>query len=218
MNKLIKVILIIIAVITLSAWYLLGRAEPVKPIAIEGAYNNVVVMGASAVASPLNFVMPIHPYMANQGVNAMHADSYSSDVHPGGGPLGNNPNMTTRDGSLKPGGQCATVTFDKGGRLVALCTGLTGFNLHLLAPRTLELLAQYSLPIRPSTYASIKHRDKSHIMDDSSGAYFYLDNQDRVVFADSEQQIRRIGHREDVNGQWEFYDVDSWDLSSYRAS
>ncbi len=214
MLKLLKILLTLVVFFSIAVWYQLGRMEPAAPTPIEGEKDQVVVTGEPAIASALPFDMPPHPFMASQGVNGMHGDSYSSDVHPGSGPLGNSPQMTTRDGSLKPGGQCATITFDSKGRLVALCTGLTGFNLHLLAPRTLELLAQFPLPIRPSTFASIKYRDKSHIMDDSSGAYFYLDNQDRVVFADSEQKIRRIGHRQNAEGQWEFYDVDSWDLSS----
>jgi hypothetical protein len=50
-------------------------------------------------------------------------------------------------------------------------------------------------------------------MEDSSGAYFYLDNEDRVVMADSTQTVRRIGHRQDESGDWEFYDDGSWDLS-----
>jgi hypothetical protein len=152
--------------------------------------------------------------MAAQGRNAMHSDGYSSDVHPTDGPLGNNIQMISRVGiTTVPGGQCATLTFDSEHRLVALCAGMTGFRIHLIEHRTLRLLAEYKLPTRPSSYDALIHRDKSYIMEDSSGAYFYLDNEDRVVMAASDQTIRRIGHSQDANGNWSFQTEDLWDLS-----
>jgi len=192
-----------------------GCAEPYEPTAIEGSTGAAPAMiGEPVVAQPVEFSVPAHPYMSRQGVNAMHSDAYSSDVHPGGGPLGNNVQMNSRVGSTAPGGQCATLTFDKNDRLVALCAGMTGFRIHLLEPRTLELLAEYKLPMRPSSYEALIERDKSKIMEDSSGAYFYLDNEDRVVMAASDQTIRRFGHRQNSSGNWEFYTTDSWDLSA----
>jgi len=155
------------------------------------------------------------PFMAPQGVNTMHADSYSSDVHPGGGPLGVDPIVNSRRGAKLPGGQCATLTFDSGGRLVALCAAISGFRIYLMEPRTLNLLALMKLPVRPSTWAALIARDKSKIMEDSSGAYFYLDHEDRVVMADSDQVVRRIAHGQDSDGDWEFYDDGAWDLSAH---
>jgi hypothetical protein len=112
-----------------------------------------------------------------------------------------------------PGGQCATLTFSRDGRLLALCAAVSGFRIYLMEPRTLELLALVKLPMRPSTWDAIFTRDRRKIMEDSSGAYFYLDEQDRVVMADSSQTIRRIGHRRVGDDRWEFYDDGSWDLS-----
>jgi hypothetical protein len=192
----------------------IGCAEPVDPTPIRGDEGSAAAMiGAPAVARPIEFSVPAHPYLSRQGVNAMHSDGYSSDVHPGGGPLGRDVRIQTRVGSTVPGGQCATLTFDSQERLVALCAGMTGFRIHLLAPRTLELLAEYKLPVRPSSYEALLARDKSKIMEDSSGAYFYLDQEDRVVMAASDQTVRRIGHRQDSSGEWEFYTTDVWDLS-----
>jgi sugar lactone lactonase YvrE len=197
----------------LTAW-LAACSEPVEPTAISGEAGNAMAMiGSPATARPLAFTMPAHPYMSRQGVNAMHSDGYSSDVHPGTGPLGRDIQLNSRVGSTAPGGQCATLTFNSEGRLVALCAGMTGFRIHLLTPRTLELLAEYKLPQRPSSYEALISRDKSKIMEDSSGAYFYLDNEDRVVMAASDQTIRRVAHRQTTKGEWEFYTTDSWDLS-----
>ncbi len=197
-----------------ASLFIAGCSEPHSPKPIDSKTGEApAFIGSSATAKPIDFHMPAHPYMADQGFNAMHSDGYNSDVHPAGGPLGRNPQLNTRVGSSLPGGQCATLTFDSEQRLVALCAAISGFRIHLLAPRSLELLAEYKLPIRPSSYDALIHRDKSKIMEDSSGAYFYLDNHDRVVMAASDQTIRRFGHRQSDDGHWEFYEDNRWDLS-----
>lgn len=209
-------ILINIATVVLVLFliFILWNREPTEPRPIEGVpHDAAAFIGAPAEAKPLTMEIVPHPYMAAQGVNTMHADAKSSDVHAGVAPLGVNPTVVTRRGTKMPGGQCATLTFDSDGRLVALCAAATGFRIYLMEPRTLNLLALIKLPMRPSTWEALFARDKSKIMEDSSGAYFYLDNEDRVVMADSNQTVRRIGHRQDGSGDWEFYDDGSWDLS-----
>jgi hypothetical protein len=212
MRILMNIVAVIVAlVLVFTIW----NREPTKPRPIEGVPHSAApFIGAPAAAKPLTMEIAPHPYMAAQGVNSMHADAWSSDVHPGTAPLGINPTVVTRRGTKMPGGQCATLTFDRDGRLVALCAAATGFRIYLMEPRTLNLLALIKLPMRPSTWEAIFARDKQKIMDDSSGAYFYLDNEDRVVMADSNQIVRRIGHRQDNSGDWEFYDDGAWDLSN----
>lgn len=199
----------------LPALLLSACSEPTDPKSIEGEQGTApAFIGQPATPRPVEFSVPPHPYMGAQGLNAMHSDGYSSDVHPGGSPLGNNIQMISRVGITgAPGGQCATLTFDSQHHLVALCAAMTGFRIHLIEPRTLRLLAEYKLPIRPSSWDAMIHRDKSYIMEDSSGAYFYLDDQDRVVMAASDQTIRRIGHSQDAAGNWSFETEDQWDLS-----
>ncbi|MGI9287599.1 MAG: hypothetical protein ACR2P1_19600 [Pseudomonadales bacterium] len=194
---------------------LVACSEPMDPKPIEGSTSAAPAFtGKPATAKPVSIQIPPHPHMAAQGLNAMHADGYSSDVHPGGGPLGNNIQMKSRVGITSvPGGQCATLTFNRDHNLVVLCAGMTGFRIHLVEHRTLTLLAEYKLPIRPSSYDALIQRDKSYIMEDSSGAYFYLDNKDRVVMAASDQTVRRIAHRQDEDGNWSFVVEDQWDLS-----
>ena len=198
-----------------TAVFIVACGEPLEPQPIVGdSASAPAFIGEPASPRPVAITIPPHPFMAQQGLNAMHADGYSSDVHPGGGPLGNNVQVRSRVGITgAPGGQCATLTFDAQHRLVALCAAMTGFRLHLIEPRSLRLLAEYKLPIRPSTYDALIHRDKSYIMEDSSSAYFYLDDLDRVVMAASDQTIRRISHQQDGDGNWAFVLQDSWDLS-----
>jgi len=188
-----------------------------EPEALAGAEATApVFVGRPAGAKPFPGEAFAHPGLAEPGRSTMHADGYNSDVHPARGMLGRAVEIATRDGSPLPGGQCATVTFDREGRLVALCASIAGFELQLLAPRTLEMLARFALPMRPSTFESLVKRDPSIVMTDSSGgAYLYLDDQDRAVLADSKHRIRRIAHRERAPGQWEFVVTDSWDIAPY---
>jgi hypothetical protein len=122
----------------------------------------------------------------------------------------------TRSGSKWPGGMCATLTFNKDGLLIALCASLAGFELHLMKPKTLELLATYSLPQRPSTAAALMTLDTERIMlDTSGGAYYYLDHVDHVILADANQHIQRIGHRQRPDGSWEFFQQHAFDVSAH---
>ncbi len=191
-----------------------GGPAPDKPTPIPGQAVHGSIIGAPAVPRlVLSTPIPQHPFMAANGQAAMHADGFSSDTHPAAGPLGHAPRITSRLGSPLMGGTCATLSFDRAGRIVALCADISGFRLQLLEPQTLEKLANFELPTRPSTFQALVHADIDRIMSDTSGgAYYYLDNQDRAVLADAEQQIRRIAHRERSPGQWEFVESDRWDM------
>ena len=192
---------------------LCGCSEPFLPEPIESDITGAESWIRPGIkAQPIEARIPVHPFMAGQGVNSMHSDAYSSDAHPASGPLGKNTQINTRVGSTMPGGQCATLTFAANGDLLGICAGITGFRIHRLKPRSLELLAEYKLPSRPSSFAALVHRDKSKIMEDSSGAYLYLDQQDRIVIADSDKIVHRlVSHQKDDDG-WEIYSETSWDL------
>jgi len=180
-------------------------AEPLVPAFI----------GRPAVAKPVDGLAYEHPFMASPDQATIHTDSYNSDVHRNAGVLGNNSEVTTRLGPGHPfGGMCSTTTFDKDGYLVSLCASFLSFQLHLMDPNTLELLAVHYLPSRPTTFEMVVKADPGIAMTDTSGgAYHYMDNQDRIVLADSEQQITRIGHRKNAAGQWEFYEDGRWDMT-----
>ncbi|MFF3171279.1 hypothetical protein ACFVQ0_01580 [Streptomyces sp. NPDC057900] len=170
--------------------------------------------GAPATASPVpGQAPPQHPFLAPNGRSGMHADAAGSGTHPYSGPLGRDPRVSSEQ--IAPlGGECATATFDAAGRLITVCGTFTGFLLKLLDPRTLDTLAEYALPQRSSTVEAITRLDFSKIFKDTSGgAYFYLDDQDRVVLADSRQHIRRIAHEQAPDGSWRFVVDDDWDLT-----
>ncbi|MFB7359778.1 hypothetical protein [Streptomyces gardneri] len=202
----------------LSATLLAGAAPVAQAEEIPLAIGHRLVdhyEGAPATARPVPGKAPAqHPYLAPNGRSGMHADGAGSGTHPYSGPLGRDPQVDSE--KIAPiGGECATVTFDSGGRLVTVCGTFSGFLLKLLDPRTLDTLAEYKLPQRSSTVEAITRLDFEKIFKDTSGgAYFYLDDQDRVVLADSRQHVLRIAHRQKADGAWEFVVENDWDLTS----
>ncbi|MFF9500205.1 hypothetical protein [Streptomyces sp. NPDC014656] len=201
----------------LSALLLAGSAPVAQADEIPLALGHRLVEhyeGAPATARPLPGAGPAqHPYLAPNGRSGMHADGAGSGTHPYPAPLGREPRVTSEQ--IAPvGGECATATFDAGGRLITVCGTFTGFLLKLLDPRSLDTLAEYKLPQRSSTVEAVTRLDFEKIFKDTSGgAYFYLDDRDRVVLADSRQHVLRIAHGRKADGGWEFTVEDDWDLT-----
>ena len=122
---------------------------------------------------------PQHPHMAVTDTSAMHAGSWENDVHPAKAVSSSNVEIITRRAGGRAARQCATFTFIKAGHPLILCGGFTSFRLQLLDKDTLEMLAMYDLPMRPSTFEAMVKRDTDIIFTDTSGgAYLYLDNED----------------------------------------
>ncbi|QDQ15093.1 hypothetical protein [Streptomyces spectabilis] len=158
---------------------------------------------------------PQHPYLAPNGRSGMHADAAGSGTYPWNGPLGRAPQVSSEKMAAL-GGECATVTFDRDGRIVTVCGTFSGFLVKLLDPRTLRTLAEYKLPQRPSTVEAITRLDFSRIFKDTSGgAYSYLDDQDRLVLADSRQHVVRLAHERTADGTWRFVVDKDWDLTAH---
>ncbi|MEV0320315.1 hypothetical protein ACIBKX_25550 [Streptomyces sp. NPDC050658] len=172
--------------------------------------------GAPADAAPLPGEQPPqHPYLAANGRSGMHADAAGSGTYPWNGPLGKKPKATSEKMAAL-GGECATVTFDRAGRIVTVCGTFTGFLVKLLDPDTMDTLAEYKLPQRPSTIEAITRLQFSKIFKDTSGgAYSYLDDEDRLVLADSRQHIVRLAHEQTADGSWRFVVDKDWDLTEH---
>jgi hypothetical protein len=170
--------------------------------------------GAPATPRPVEGRAPAqNPHLAANGRSGMHADSWGSGTYPWSGPRGVRPRVTSEQMAAL-GGECATVTFDRAGRIVTVCGTFTGFLVKLLDPQSLRTLAEYKLPQRPSTVEAITRLDFSKIFKDTSGgAYSYLDDQDRLVLADSRQHIVRLAHEQAADGTWSFRVTDDWDLT-----
>ena len=116
--------------------------------------------------------------MAANGRSNLHNDAYMTDTYAGAGPLGRD--MERR--STFFAADCASVTFDRAGRIVTICVGVDGPRLVLLDPRTLDQLAEFPLPPRQPGAAN-------PFTDFAGGGYFYLDNRDRAVIPTTTRHI-----------------------------
>lgn len=182
------------------------------PAGAQGPLDTVIpsFIGTAVKAKPVaKGWLPDNPYMLNTGANSMHADGYASDTHPWSGPIGVG---TTAKVGYK--GPCAGMTFLKDGLMLLQCGGVQNFTMRLVDPITLKDLATYTLPPRPSTIRAVVNANVDKIYGDSSGAYFYLDNLDRIVVADADQQIQRVEHVSTGNGTYTFRQVNNWSLKS----
>lgn len=154
-----------------------GAAEPIPQD--PGGDTVVPFLGEPREARPIPHARfaPRHPYMAANGRSNLHDDAWQSDAGPTPGPLGFSPEVV----STLFFQECASVTFDRQGRLLTVCVGLENVTLRMLDPDTLDVLAEFPLPPRqPSAEPFTSF---------GGGGYFYLDHRDRVVVPTSEGQI-----------------------------
>jgi len=138
-------------------------------------------VGAPAVPRPVRAPRPPqHPFLAPDPGNNIHDDAWMTDAYPGPGPLGVSPAVTSR---LEVA-ECASLTFDRRGRIETVCVGPTTPTLKLLDPVTLRQLASYRLPNR---------RIGLNLFSDfSGGGYFYLDHRDRAVVPTGNNHVRVV--------------------------
>jgi hypothetical protein len=183
----------------------------VTVLALLGAA--VCVLPATATSPPVAPLahgwLPAHPFMSASGANSMHSDAFGSNTHPWAGPVGHDSTVT-----FSGKGPCAGMGVTREKLLLLQCGGATNFTMRLVDPVTLKDLATYKLPPRPSTLQAVESASLDKVYSDTSGAYFYLDNDDRAVVADAAQHVQRIAHVKTGNG-WAFKQVDDWDLSKY---
>jgi len=143
---------------------------------------------------------PEHPFMAPVGQNSMHNDAYATDAYEGGGPSGKNLTVTSATYGVV---ECATITFDKRGRIVGLCGGLPGFQLMLIDPDTLDAIATMTTSERDVTSGA------NPLNDLCGGAYFYLDDRDRAVVETTDGTILVVQVTETGFDLRKTYDVTS---------
>ena len=171
--------------------------------------------GAPALSKPLEKVkVPQHPYLAKEGTNGMHGNSYNTGTYNYSGPLGISPEVKSRSMNVF-GGLVATLTFDSKGRIMCISGNVVGFRLLLIDADTLEILAETRLPQRPSTIEAIKTFNFSAISSDTSGgAYFHLLDGDRPIIGNSENKIQ-IFKVDESGKKPEWVIEQEYDISSY---
>jgi hypothetical protein len=115
--------------------------------------------------------------MAPNERSNIHDDAYMSDAYRGLGPLG----AGTSRRSAFFSQDCASVTFDRRGRVESICVGVRNVTLRLFDPRTLDTIASFDLPPRKVS--------PNPFQDFSGGGYFYLDHRDRAVIPTNDRRI-----------------------------
>jgi hypothetical protein len=162
--------------------------------------------GHAASPDPVKGIrIPHNRYMAPNGKSEIHDDGWQTDSMRFSGPLGRSPQTT----STLLSRDCATIAFDRRGRIVSICIGASGPQLYMFDPNTLDTLATFSLPPRTAEDIML---NPNLFQDFSNGGYFYLDNQDRVVTGTTSQHIYVIAER---GGSPGFKLVGDYDLSRY---
>lgn len=170
--------------------------------------------GEVAESKPLGEVeVPQNPYLAPEGTNGMHGNSYNTGSYSYSGPLGINPEVKSRSLNVF-GGLVATLMFDSQGRIMCISGNVVGFRLLLLDADTLEILAETRLPQRASTIDAIMSLDFDKISTDTSGgAYCHLLKGDRPIIGNSENIIQ-IYYIDESTGKPEWKIEKEWDVSS----
>lgn len=171
--------------------------------------------GTQAEAHPLDPVdVPQHPYLAPEGVNGMHGNSYNTGTYDFTGPLGIDPVVKSRSMNVF-GGLVATLMFDSQGRIMCISGNVVGFRLLLLDPDTLEILCETRLPQRASTREFFRTLDFSKISSDTSGgAYCHLLEGDRPIIGNSDNQIQ-IYYVDESSGKPEWKIEKQYDIRPY---
>jgi hypothetical protein len=176
---------------------------PIPSISIPPAPQFI---GAPATPHPIRGIPPTphNPFMAPNGESEIHDDGWQTDVNVWGGPLGRSPQTLSSEISH----DCGSITFDRRGRVVSVCVGVSGPQLYMFDPHTLETLATFSLPPRQDVPSNV-------FQDFTGGGYFYLDNQDRVVTSTTTKHIYVIAETPRSPG---FTLVHDYDLSTVLSS
>lgn len=154
--------------------------------------------------------IPQHPFMAANAGSNMHNDALMSDTYEAAGPLGVDPQVSSRTQGF---GGYGTIAFDDAGRLVAVYSNGRAFQLELMDPTTLEELASYDLPPRPPYFLLQGVLPWQYI---GAGMYFYLDHLNRAIVPTTLNtvQVVQVPGREE--GQ-EFELVREYDLADHVA-
>jgi hypothetical protein len=152
--------------------------------------------------------IPDHPFMAAGSGNNMHCDAYMSDTYQASGPLGLEPQVTSRTQGF---GGYGTVAFDREGRIVAVYSNGRSFQLEMMDPYTLDELVSYDLPPRSSRWIVQGVLPWEYL---GAGMYFYLDEQDRAVVPTTDNTIRVV-QAPDMEKSTAFELVREYDLRSH---
>lgn len=152
-----------------------------------------------ATITPLSDPKASNPRLA-AGSSWMHDDGNASDAAKWAGPWGAKPEIfyfkNTEAGVRNKGGMCPGFGFDSKGRMYTAGFGFSFAKLMAL-DENLKKVAEHSVPKRPGVIGKIlegifktgsaKKALKAIFRDTSGGAYFIIDDKDRIVMPTARQ-------------------------------
>lgn len=198
-------LLVIVALAALTLPWVIVRDGRLSIPTASDALSLNAFEGASSQALPIDgYAVPSHPFMAGAGRNSMHNDAWASDAYVGPGPKGRNPVVSTAWYGIL---ECATLAFDKAGRLIGLCGDAGGPSLHVIDPVSLRLLASHDLPAR------VPRPGVGRLEDLCGGAYFFLDQADRAVVLTTDQRVVEVT-TSDADGRPALTQTKEWSLAA----
>ncbi len=179
-----------LVLVALLGWFTRDVEGPIPQEASEHVVPAFI--GRPAVPQQLEQApLAEHPFLATNGSNGMHNDSYQSDAYTWGGPLGNDPQVDSEQ--FHPlVGNCVSAVLDSEGRLISTCVTPFGVTLVARDPASLEVLAREKI----THWLPIGNKF-------GGGVYFHLDNEDRVLLASNTPAIETWELRGDANNlEW----------------
>jgi hypothetical protein len=127
---------------------------------------------------------PINRFMAPAGKSNIHNDTFMSDLYRWAGPVGKKMSVASKGA----GGECASITFNQKGQIVAVCVlPFTSAFLTLMDPNTLKIITQAELPAPPDY--PLSSNTSGGGFTDLAGGYFYLDNKGQAVVSTATQHL-----------------------------
>jgi hypothetical protein len=215
MSRTIKALVFGVVLLTVATCGVGGPGEDtaVRPIANGWLYRFVPESDefvgykpAGSTAAIPHVAIPQHPFMSARQANNMHCDAYMSDTYEASGPVGNDPQVSSRTQGF---GGYGTIGYDRAGRIVGVYSNGGAFQLELMDPHTLEELASYDLPGRPRSWILTGVMPWEYL---GAGMYFYLDEQDRAIVPTTGNTIRVV-QVPDLDTSFEFSLVREYDLT-----
>ena len=121
-----------------------GWADAIPPTPIPDGAPATAFIGAPGKGTKVKATkVPQHPFMSKNATSNIHNDAFMTDTYAKKGPIGQN---MQRVSYFTGGGPCASITFDKKGRIIAACIVPANPQLKLFDPKTLNTLASMPLP------------------------------------------------------------------------
>ncbi|KAF9995291.1 hypothetical protein BGZ79_011012 [Entomortierella chlamydospora] len=154
-------------------------------------------LSTATVFGPI--ITPRNPYIGQDGLATMHGDPASSDTTPFAGP--GNATITSVRRALQSA--CPTLLATSDGYVFGLCTTMLTRTptIHLFDSQQVNSLTELAVA-------------KGNIL---GGVYAYVDNEDRLVLTNGNNELLRIG-KSSNNGKWTLVIADTLPLTPIPSS